>query len=151
MSSEQHFRALERMYRSAPINAFYQPEIEVSEAKACIRIAVSPAHFHAAGAVHGSVYFKMLDDAAYFAANSLVEDRFVLTSSFTTYLTRPINGGHIEATGEVVHRSRSQFIAEAVARNDAGQVIARGNGIFVRGPTELQQAMGYAEPVTSET
>ena len=147
MNSEAHFRALERMYLAAPINAFYQPSIRVSEAEATIRIAVQTTQFHAAGAVHGSVYFKMLDDAAFFAANSLESQTFVLTSSFTTYLTRPITDGHITAVGSVVHRSRSQFIAEAVARDDQDRVIARGNGVFVRGSTPLNQAMGYAAPV----
>ena len=147
MSPEAHYRALERMYLAAPINAFYEPSISVAEAEASIRIAVQPKHFHAAGAVHGSVYFKMLDDAAFFAANSLEPETFVLTSSFTTYLTRPIASGHITAIGTVVHRSRSQFIAEAVARDDQDRVIARGNGVFVRGATPLSQAMGYADPV----
>lgn len=147
MSPAAHFRALERMYLAAPINAFYQPSITVGEAEATIRIAVQTKQFHAAGAVHGSVYFKMLDDAAFFAANSLEPETFVLTSSFTTYLTRPITSGHLTAVGSVVHQSRSQFIAEAVARDDQGRVIARGNGIFVRGATPLNQAMGYAAPV----
>ena len=97
--------------------------------------------------VNTAVYLKMLDDAAFFAANSLEPETFVLTSSFTTYLTRPITSGHLTAVGSVVHQSRSQFIAEAVARDDQGRVIARGNGIFVRGATPLNQAMGYAAPV----
>ena len=33
---------------------------------------VEPASFHAAGAAHGTLYFKMLDDAAFYAANSLI-------------------------------------------------------------------------------
>ena len=33
-------------------------------------MTVRPDFFHAAGAVHGSVYFKLLDDAAYFDALS---------------------------------------------------------------------------------
>jgi acyl-coenzyme A thioesterase PaaI-like protein len=37
-------------------------------------------HHHSIHAVHGSVYFKALDDAAFFAVNSLVEDVFVLTA-----------------------------------------------------------------------
>ena len=36
--------------------------------------------FHAAGAGHGTIYFKMLDDAAFYAANSMVEEQFVLTT-----------------------------------------------------------------------
>jgi hypothetical protein len=35
---------------------------------------VRPDFFHAAHAVHGSVYFKALDDAAFFAVASLVQE-----------------------------------------------------------------------------
>ncbi len=70
MSKDPHFVALQKMYLAAPINEFYRPSIDVSEAHATIEIEVSARLFHSARAVHGSVYFKMLDDAAFFAASS---------------------------------------------------------------------------------
>ena len=65
---DKHHICLENMYLAAPINRIYLPKIEVLEAEAKIEIQLSENYFHTAGAVHGSVYFKMLDDAAYFAA-----------------------------------------------------------------------------------
>ncbi len=44
------------------------------------------------GAVHGAHYFLVWDNAAFFAANVLMEDVFVLMISFTTGLTRPVSG-----------------------------------------------------------
>ena len=82
MTRDPHFQALENMYLSAPINAFYDPRIEVSDAEAIVEIEVSEKLFHSAEAVHGSVYFKMLDDAAFFAASALEREVFVLTTSF---------------------------------------------------------------------
>ena len=140
----EHFRKLERMYQTAPINALYRPVMTVSEGEAEIVIDVHRDLFHAAGAVHGSVYFKMLDDAAYFASNSLEMKTFVLTASFTTYLTRPISEGQMRAHGTVVHRSKTQFIAESVVTDHRSKEIARGNGIFVRGKTPLIPEIGYA-------
>lgn len=58
--------------------------------------------------------FFALDNAAFFAVNSLVEDVFVLTISFTTYITRPVSEGVVKAIGKVVYRNRSQFIAESI-------------------------------------
>ena len=81
MTRDPHFQALEKMYLDAPINAFYDPRIEVSDAEAIVEIEVSESLFHSAQAVHGSVYFKMLDDAAFFAASSLEKEVFVLTTS----------------------------------------------------------------------
>lgn len=143
MTKNTHFTALENMYLAAPINKIYQPSIEVETAKASIEIEVSEKLFHAAGAVHGSVYFKMLDDAAFFAVNSLEQEVFVLTTNFTTYLMRPISSGMIRSVGRVVHRTRSQFIAEAVAYDSEGDEISRGSGTFVRGKYPLKDALGY--------
>jgi len=65
---ENHFRKLERMYLSAPINSgFYKGiTLVISDEKAELTLKIEPKFFHAAHAIHGSVYFKMLDDAAFF-------------------------------------------------------------------------------------
>lgn len=143
MDYKQHYRALEQMYLAAPINQHYRPTIVVAKGEAEISIELQPSYHHAAGAVHGSVYFKMLDDAAFFAANSLETNVFVLTSSFTTYLIRPVIKGEMRAVGRVVSQTKNQFIAESVAYDARGKEIARGNGIFVKGQLPLREAMGY--------
>ncbi|WP_051216213.1 PaaI family thioesterase [Ferrimonas futtsuensis] len=137
-SSHQHVRC-------RPINALYRPTMEVSEASALIEIELSEQYHHSAGGVHGSVYFKRLDDAAFFAANSLEPEFFVLTTSFTTYLTRPVADGKMRAVGKVVNRNKTQFIAESVVYDSEGRELGRGNGIFVRGKFPLADARGYAE------
>lgn len=144
MEQQEHFRRLERMYGAAPINAIYEPRIEVREGEAEIEIELSEKFHHAAGAVHGSVYFKMLDDAAFFAANSLERRVFVLTVSFTTYLTRPVVSGTLRSVGRVVFKSKKQSIAESVVYDDEGNEAGRGNGIFVPGKWSLQEAKGYS-------
>ncbi len=143
MTKDRHFLALENMYLAAPINEFYHPKIDVSEAQATIEMEVSERFFHAVAAVHGSIYFKMLDDAAFFAVNSLEPDRFVLTTTFTTYLTRPVSEGTLRSVGRVVNRNKSQYIAEAVLYAD-GAEIARGSGVFVPSKYPLSDASGYA-------
>jgi len=64
------------MYAAAPINNFFLPKITVSEGESIIEIEITEKLHHAAGGVHGSVYFKMLDDAAFFAANSLEKGNY---------------------------------------------------------------------------
>jgi len=134
------------MYHAGPINAFYEPRITVEEGKATVEIDIAPKLFHSAGATHGAVYFKVLDDAAFFAANSLEHNMFVLTTSFTTYLMRPISVGTLTAVGRVVNRTRSQFLAEAVAYDSDGNEVGRGNGIFVRSRIPLEGIDGYGGP-----
>ncbi|MBF0509875.1 MAG: PaaI family thioesterase [Deltaproteobacteria bacterium] len=145
MKEELHYRALETMYLAAPINEIFKPRITVSHERAEIEIKVDRALFHAAGAVHGSVYFKMLDDAAFFAANSIVPDRFVLTTSFVTYLTKPISSGRMKSIGRVVNKTRAQIIAESVVYDEHEEEIGRGNGVFVRSKLLLADALGYQD------
>ena len=143
MSQNEHFRHLESMYAAAPINEFYLPTMTVTEGEAVIEINASKKHQHSGGGVHGSVYFKMLDDAAFFAANSLEEEVFVLTTSFTTYITRPVADGKMRAVGKMVNKNKSQFIAEAIVYDEQDREIGRGNGIFVRSKLLLTDATGY--------
>ena len=143
MTQNEHFRALERMYAAAPINRIYKPTLEVREGEATVEMDLMEDFHHAAGAAHGAVYFKMMDDAAFFAANSLERNVFVLTTAFTTYLTRPVSTGRLRSEGRVVSRNRTQFIAEAVVYDAAGKEIGRGNGIFVRGKLRLRDVAGY--------
>ena len=84
-----------------------------------------------------------LDDAAFFAANSLDFDSFCLTTSFTTYLTRPVSSGSMRAVGRVVNQNKSQFVAEAVVYDGEGREIGRGSGIFARGKLPLSTAPSY--------
>ena len=143
MTNTEHYKSLENMYAAAPINQIYKPSLTVSEGEAEIEIAISEKFHHSGGALHGSVYFKMLDDAAWFAANSYEFECFVLTTSFTTYLTRPVSEGQLRAVGKVVSKNKTQFIAESVVYDSNNKEIGRGNGVFMRSKTPLKNAKGY--------
>lgn len=141
---QSHYRKLENMYRSAPTNvAYYDPEVQISEGEAEISIQAEQRHQHSAGGVHGSVYFKLLDDACFFAANSYEPNVFVLTTSFTTYITRPVSTGKMTAKGKVVNKNRTQWIVEAVVYDEQDREIGRGNGIMVRSKIPLTPEVKY--------
>src|SRR3990170_7170674 len=102
-----HYRALEALYASAPVNALFSSKLEiVAEGHARIRFQVDERVHHAAAAAHGTIYFKMLDDAAFYAANSLVTDRFLLTTAFNLHFTKPIRRGEVVAEGRWVSGRR---------------------------------------------
>lgn len=143
MSNEAHYRKLENMMHSAPFVNLAGARVSIGKGEARITLTVREELHHAAGAMHGALYFLCLDNAAFFAANSLVEDVFVLTTSFTTYITRPVSEGIVRATGRVVNQNRTQFICEAVLFNDDDREIARATGIFVRSKIPLSEEIGY--------
>jgi uncharacterized protein (TIGR00369 family) len=144
MTDPEHFRKLERMYQTAPINQFFAPRLTVGQGQAEVVMEVLPKFFHAAHAAHGALYFKGLDDAAFFAANSLVPEFFVLTISFTTYLERPVSQGEIRCLGQVVMAAKNLFIAESRILDAKGREIARGSGHFIKSGMPLTPDIGYA-------
>ncbi len=144
MPDAQHYRRLERMYLSAPTNRYYRPEIRIGPGEARIAIPVRDEFFHAASAVHGSVYFKAMDDAAFFALNSLITDVLVLTVSFNVYFTRPIREGTLTAAGRAIHVSRKLLVGAAELTDGDGRAIGRGSGTYVRSRIELSPDLGYA-------
>ena len=100
VGADAHYRALESLYAAAPINRFFDSRLEIrGGGEARIHFTVDERHFHAGGAAHGTSYFKMLDDAAFYACNSLVTDRFLLTTAFNLLFTRPLGPGPVIAVG----------------------------------------------------
>ncbi len=140
-----HYQKLENMYLQANINTkiFETTTVKISEEMAQIGLEVSNTYFHALGAMHGSVYFKLLDDAAFFAVNSIVKDAFVLTTSFNINITRPVSKGTITAIGKVKFKSRNLFVAESTLYNEEGKEIAFGTGNFTKSKIELSEKIGY--------
>jgi uncharacterized protein (TIGR00369 family) len=139
-------RALERLYTSAPINALFRSTLSIeAEGRSRISFTVTPDTHHAAGAAHGTLYFKMLDDAAFYAANTLVSDRFLLTTSFNLHFSRPVKRGEVVAEGRWVSGRRRVLVAESRLVDARGEEIGRGTGTFMRSHIPLSSLSGYAE------
>lgn len=146
-----HWRALERLYASAPVNTLFESRLEVlGEGHARILFEVTPQVFHAAGAAHGTIYFKMLDDAAFYAANTLVTDRFLLTTSFNLHFTKPITGGRVIAEGRWISGRRRVLVAESRLVDENGEEVGRGTGTFQRSRIALSSLAGYAHGSPAE-
>ena len=147
MGADAHFRALEGLYRSAPVNRLFESRIVIPQAgRSEIAFTVDPQIFHAANAAHGTLYFKMLDDAAFYAANSLVTDRFLLTTAFNLHFTKPLRGGEARAEGRWISGKRRVFVAEARIVDGDGEECARGTGTFLRSHIGLSGLSGYRAP-----
>ena len=143
--AETHWRALESLYASAPVNAKFASSLEVlAEGRARITFDVTEDSYHAAGAAHGTIYFKMLDDAAFYAANTLVTDRFLLTTSFNLHFTKPVREGKVVAEGRWVSGRRRVFVAESRLVDAEGEEIGRGTGTFMKSRIPLSSLDGYA-------
>lgn len=140
---EIHYRKLERMYGKAPINDYFEPVLKIGKGTAEIRIQVREDFFHAADAMHGVVYFKALDDATFFAANSIVSDVFVLTAHFELDFLRPVTGGEVRAVAHVTKDGDRRIEATGELFDGEGNLVGRGKGFFARSKIKLTAKVHY--------
>lgn len=146
MDATAHHQRLEKLYHSANIQQFIDgSQIKVQHQTAEITLPVQPKYNHGANAMHGALYFKLLDDAAYFAVASVVQDVFIVTSSFQINLVRPVTGGTIRAVGKLRTIGKNLFVAESTLYNEQGKEIAFGTGQFMKTNQPLSSLQGYGE------
>ena len=139
-----HHERLIRLYKKAPIHDFYQGlDLQLEAGKAVITLPVDARYFHGGMAVHGSVYFKLLDDAAYFACQTMVHDFFILTTNFNISLRRPITAGLLTATGLFESVSDNVLKGTATLTDDQGKVCGTGTGEFMKSKTGLGDLRDY--------
>ena len=139
----RHLAALAAAYHAAPVTQWMGTTIEIRDGEAEVRLPVRSELMHGARAVHGSLYFRLLDDAAFFAANSRVPEHFVLTLTFDVAFYLPVTAGEMVAIGRVKHASGRIIHAEAELTDGAGTVYASGRGTFVRSGIALAGIPGY--------
>lgn len=146
VGAQEHYRALERLYASAPVNELFRSKLEITgEGLSQLTFEITKDVYHAAGAAHGTVYFKMLDDAAFYAANTLATDTFLLTTSFNLHFTKPVKEGQVVAHGKWVSGKRRVMVAESRLVDSEGDEIGRGTGTFMRSRIPLSSLPGYCD------
>ena len=139
-----HLEGLTRAYHAAPVTQWMGTRIVIRDGEAEVRLGVRDELKHGGGGVHGSLYFRLLDDAAFFAANSRVPEYFVLTLTFDVAFYLPVTAGDMVAVGRVKHASGRILHAESELTDGAGVVYATGRGTFVKSGIELAGIPGYA-------
>ena len=143
ISAAEHYAKLQRMYLNAEANRYYAPMMRVEQSRCEISIDVRSDFFHSAGAIHGSVCFKLLDDSAYFAAASLDPKNHLVTTQFTIYFVRQVNRGTLRSVGSVLYRTGRITVAEAKAFDYKDRLVATGSGTFIPSQSLLSERVGY--------
>ena len=136
---QKHHQLLEKAYEKAPISGLFNThKISFSsEGDTTVHFTPEKKHCHTAMSLHGSGYFKMLDDAAWFSAQAQVHDNFIYTVSFNTYLQKPVPPGTaLVAKGHTTFVSKNMLIAESKLYNGE-TVVATGSGTFMKAPVAL--------------
>lgn len=142
---DEPYKNLIAMYYAAPCNKVLPGlSMTIGEGTATVGFDAALEHQHSAGGMHGSYYFKLMDDACFFACNSIVMDVFVLTASFHVELFRPLATGRVKAEGRVTKPGRALLFAESILYGPDGKELGRGTGTFARSPIALASVTSYA-------
>ncbi len=137
-----HQRRLEGVYHAAPINTRLKPRLIVGDATAKSYMPADPDYFHAGGGMHGAFYFKVLDDTAYFACQSVEKEYFLLTGEFSIRFLKPITGGEVYAEGRLLEQNGKKYVAEAKLYWN-GELAGEGVGVFLRSKMKLDELKSY--------
>ena len=140
-----HFQALNSMYLAAPITKIFPPEMKLEHGKASISILVKEDYFHIASGLHGSVYFKLLDDASAFAAYTIMDDCFAYTANFNINFTAPVSKGKITAVGELIRRDGKKLFTTSRLYTEEGLEIANAEGLFIKSSTRFMDLASYRD------
>jgi len=130
--NDAHFRHLESLYHAAPSNQLTPAEMVIGDGTAVVTMRVEPNYRQAVGGVHGMLIFKLLDETAFYAANSRVTDVFLTTASMNTHFTSPPHGDVVTATARVLQQGRSTVLVEASVYDADETLVAHATGTFVR-------------------
>ena len=127
-----HLKNLIKIYSIAPINKFYKPKMSLSLGSSTIEIKIKRKFFNTGQSVHGSVYFKMLDDAAYFASQTCEKEFFLYTVNFEVNFIKTVSKEVIVSKGKLLKKSSNKLISKATLYGCNGEEIGYGKGIFVK-------------------
>ena len=127
-----HLKNLIKIYRIAPINKFYKPKMSLSLGESTIEIKIRRKFFHTGQSVHGSVYFKMLDDAAYFASQTHEKEFFLYTVNFEVNFIKAVSKNVIISKGKLLNKNSNKLTSKSMLYSSNGEEIGYGKGIFVK-------------------
>ena len=98
-----------------------------------ITLALGAQHLNRIGRLHGGVLATLIDTACGYAGTFAVDGRprNALTLALTTQFLAPAHAGQLlTATGRRTGGGRRIFFAAAEVHDEAGRLIARGDGTF---------------------
>ena len=143
LSGDDHFVRLANMYHSANVNQSIPSCLTVQKGQAEVHMRVSSAYWHSAEGMHGCVYFKGLDDAAFFAANSMESSGLLMTAGFEVTLMRMVSNPSVKALGYFERREGRKLWARSELFDDHDNLVAKGSGLFIVSDIELMTIDDY--------
>ncbi|PLX98504.1 MAG: hypothetical protein C0623_12580 [Desulfuromonas sp.] len=85
----------------------------------------------------------MLDDACYFACQSIEKECFLVTSNFNIQFIAPVTSGIMLVRAQVNATTRNVRFASGEIFDQKNRLVATGNGSFMPSRLKLSEEVGY--------
>jgi uncharacterized protein (TIGR00369 family) len=124
-------RRLIELFHGAPIQKATGMTFRYNEeGQAVFEMPYNPSFDHAMGAIHGSIFGMLIDNAGWFTVAPHYE-HWIVTVEFSTRLHEPIAKTALIATGRIVRMGSRMASAEMEVRTADNRLAATGAGTFI--------------------
>lgn len=139
--------SLATLYVNHPMHDHLHLDLTVKKGESTLAMDVHPSCLNLVGTLHGSLYFKLMDDACFFAALSMNHHAFVATATFTIHYFTPVSSGRLTAKASVVEQMNSKYMCECVIVDQDTTKIGYGSGLFVAPKVPLSYTQDLLKPL----
>ena len=133
------------------------PYLELLSVKVCemdigyskVEVELQNKHMNSFGAIHGGVYASLIDTAAYWAVYCQIDENTGYTSiDVCVNNLSTVHEGKIIVEGKSIKVGKSLCMAEAIARDSTGRILAHGTSklMILDGKQSIHhaiEALGY--------
>ena len=139
---EEHYNKLENIFSKSSINKVLNAEIKINQGFSELIFTTNNSMHNEIKEIHNAYISMALESAAFFAANSLIEDVLVFAKSFEINYLKTTQGKKLKSSAKFVEKSMGNYFI-LVELTENKNLIARGKGVFRRSKTLLENINNY--------
>lgn len=122
---------LKKLYETSPFNNYLGIQLEKYEEGAVVySIKITHNHKNINDAVHGGVYFSILDTVMGATVRSVTKKPITTVNSTVTFIAPLTEGDQMIASANVVKSGKSIAFAEGEVKDSNGTILAKSVGTF---------------------
>lgn len=122
---------LRKIYEGSPFNHFIGIKLEeFEEGYVVYSLKIAPHHKNVNQAIHGGVFFSILDSVMGATVRSITKQPITTINSSINFFAPLREGNQIFASSKVVQCGKSIATAEAEVKDCNGAVLAKSTGTF---------------------
>lgn len=122
---------MREIYENSPFNNYLGFKLEkFEEGSVVYSLKTTPSHLNVNQAVHGGVFFSLLDSVTGATIRSVTKQPIVTVNMSIHYFTPAKQGETLTATAKVIQQGNSIVTAEGIIEDSVGNILAKSIGTF---------------------